>query len=309
MDDRLLEKILELNKDIAIRPATLKDAGAFTQLVNTYAPRKKTNSYFNWLYVLFDGEKRLFVAYHQNQLAGFFGCQIRQLNNGSKVSLCTELLIDENYRNTGLFFLLEKELSQYSIDHEATAIFALATQSGKKSYLGLGTWDSIGIVKPLILPKGNLVGKKLERFQAYPGKLIFFEKDKKYIDWRFGNHYLYKYDFFDFPNKNAAVTKFFKDEITKKKYVDIVHFECDLLNEIELNSLFDNLISNYSKSDIDAITTWALPHSLAYQLLKGKGFFENDQERYFCAKILNKNFEYLLDFKRWHLVQADSEIY
>lgn len=311
MDERLLNRIYELNNDVIIKPAEPKDSKPFTDLVNLYVQRKKTEKYFEWLYIVCPFSPVLFVAYHKNKLIGFFGCQLRMLNNGLIVALCTELLIREDYRNRGLFFLLEKHLSDYAFSNKAVAVFALSTYSGLKSYKGLGTWDLIGTVKTLSLQKEvtNFDSRNLTKPEESLNCLVCFIKEAEYDHWRFDMHFVNKYSHLISDLNSNIYCKTFYDDTNNTKYGDIIHFTTTHNNQSEIEEMFDYSIKYFTKKSITNITTWALPHTITGRVAQNIGFNETNLERYFCGRVIDKKYDYLLDFKKWHLVQADSEIY
>ena len=65
----------------------------------------------------------------------------------------------------------------------------------------------------------------------------------------------------------------------------------------------------FNDMNVQAITTWALPHLTLINAAREVGFKEIPMERFFCIKILNSKFDHLRDINNWHLSQADTEIY
>ena len=96
-----------------------------------------------------------------------------------------------------------------------------------------------------------------------------------------------------------VVTKVFTDPTTGQQFGDIVEYSGNPLGAVE----------RFFADGIPMVSTWALPHTPSYALLKQAGFSELPRERYFCIKALEPTLEYLYDITHWHLMPADAEIY
>ena len=90
---------------------------------------------------------------------------------------------------------------------------------------------------------------------------------------------------------------------------DIVDFECDLHSANSLEKLFLKACRYLKARGAKSIVTWALPHTLLYQVVKSIGFVDELQERYFCIQVINPKCSYLYDFDQWNLIMADVEFY
>ena len=207
-----------------------------------------------------------------------------------------------------MFILLENEAHQFALEHKAVAITTVANQEGMKAYVGLRTWKVIGTIPTLELLTLSSVSPGLEKKGSLRG-FIYFSKDKDYRYWRYDSNPEYKYDYLTMPDGAFAVTKIFQDPITHKVFGDIVDFESDWSRLINLQILFTKAIEHLKRQGAELVTTWALLHTSLYSMLKSLGFTESGLVRHFCVKVLKPEYFHLYEFPRWHLVQADAEIY
>lgn len=307
--EQLLHRIRKINSDITIRSAEKTDAAAFINLMNSQYQRKKTEAYFHWQFMTSAVPVRLFVAYKGSELIACYGVQILRLTNGAYCGFAVDLLIAPVFRNRGLFALLEYEVSRFAATHECVALICLPNPDGMKAHKGLGTWQQVGIVQTLGL--SLLADSAMSAHEGFCENeiTVAFEKDARYQAWRFFQHPEYRYSLVNLNPDVFLITKIFTDPVTGSRYGDIVDFHCATDNPELLLELFGNAIVQLNKESIESITTWALAHTPLYNVLLTLGFKNLLQERFFCIKVLNSAFEYLYDYTKWHLVQADSEIY
>ncbi len=309
-NDALLSRVRELNSSICIRMSRAEDVKPFTELMNRQYHRKKKEEYFFWQYINFVNPTRLFVAYENDTFVGCYGIQIHKLSDSVLSGFTIDLLIREEYRNRGLLVLFEEQAQKFAVEHEAGVMTSLPNFSGMRAHKGLRTWKHIGTVKTYTLtgPGFNEKGETPER-EDYEGELIFFSKSDEYRKWRFELNPEYDYSYVKLNTGEFAVTKVFRDPVTGADYGDIVDFECCLYNRKLLQELFLKACKHLKEKKVEAITTWALPQTPLSEVVESLGFTETQPERYFCIKVLKPGVEQEYDFSRWHLVQADSEIY
>jgi len=121
--------------------------------------------------------------------------------------------------------------------------------------------------------------------------------------------YFKQYEKIFIDENNWTIIKIFQDSVTGHKYGDIVaiNYQYDQVNN--LITLLEKSISQLKHKEAKTITLWAMPHNLLYQIVNDLNFEKLEQERYFCIKVINPDYNYLYDFSNWDLVQSDSEIY
>lgn len=310
MHDAFIERIREINAAINIRLAHAEDAKPFTSLMNRQYSRKKKEEYFYWQFMNPSIPTRLFVAYENNIFVGSYGIQVHTLSDSVLCGFTIDLLIREEYRNRALLVLFEEEARKFALERGAQVMTSLPNFDGMRAHKGLKTWKNIGIVKTYTLLKAEIAGDNERPERRVSGEeFVYFSKSDSYRFWRYNQNPEYEYTFIKLDSGEFAITKLFKDPVTNIKYGDIVDFECGLQDRKLLRELFLKACMSLKEEGVEAITTWALPHTPLSEVVESLGFTETQPERYFCFKAINPEREQAYDFSRWHLVQADAEIY
>ena len=139
--------------------------------------------------------------------------------------------------------------------------------------------------------------------------ILQFRHSYGFRTWRFAQSPVYTYHKITIPSGEYAITKLFFDNMAGCYYGDIVDFECDLNDMGKLGMLFCSAITELKNQGAAEITTWTNPHSILRKVLKEIGFVESNHKCHFGMNVLNHSLDFLYDFKRWHLVQADATNY
>jgi hypothetical protein len=303
-----LEFLLKNMADINIKPVTKNEIDQAVTLMNSQYARQKTPQYFRWQYFESYFPAVLMGAFADDSLVGMFGLQKKKLNNGLCIGQLIDLLIAPDWRKKGLFNQLADKAYGFYNDIEIFCV--LPNLNGKNACeksLGFKTIAKIDslVLKDQGLNNDNSSDKSTG--DAKQSSLIAFEKNDEYRKWRFDKNPEYKYDRVTGSCGAFSITKIFKDPVTGDQYGDIVEYESE--NTGLLSELFHKTTEELFKTDIKNITTWALPHTEIFQILKNMGFVESSQERYFCIKIFNESLEKLDNINNWHLTQSDAELY
>ncbi len=309
---------------LIFREAELQDIPQLVQLMNCQYARQKTESYFIWQYFQSHYPTMLMCALYQNQIIGMFGLQQRRLTNGAQVGQAIDLLTDKSWRGKGIFKCLFQQTLQHSPDYDVLCAFT--NSNGRMACeKGLG-WKTVAKIDQICLDKIQIIENHFHYFQfSWKTKSQFqkssintisnvgiehFTYTKETCKWRFDQHPDYQYNYlFENGLSDFAVVKIFKDPANQTIAGDIVYYQCDINDYEVFQSLISKSILTLEKQGVDRITTWILPHIPLRQVTDLLGFTEVSQERYFCLKVINPQYNYLYDCSRWHLVQADSEIY
>lgn len=302
-----------MEKNFSIRPATQTDIPQLVHLMNSQYMRKKDDSYFLWQYFDAYFPTVLMCALYKQRIIGMFGIQKRTLRNGDVIGQAIDMLIEASWRGKGLFIELGKRSFEYFSNLNALCVFP--NLNGNQAVVKSLGFQNIARVNSVIIQSQNIKANNntAENKDSYDdtaqNSMLQFYYDYEICNWRFQRNPVYNYFNVQLPSGEYATTKEFTDPVTKKKYGDIVDFECDLNNQTLLNELFYKASMHLKNQGAESITTWALPDTLLNKIIKGLGFKEMKQERFFCVKVLQDEYNYLYDLKKWHLVQADSEIY
>lgn len=292
----------EISK-ILYRKGTKQDIAGMVSLMNSQYSRKKDGHYFIWQFFKSVYPTTLIVALADNKIVGMLGLQLRILTNLARIGQIIDLLIDKAYRGQGIFNnLMEKALEH---TEPIDALFALPNLNGKNAFDKLG-WKSILKIDQLILETSinkNVLTEDNEHFAHFG-----FIYDDSIVKWRFVNSPVYDYYILNNNNNLGTVSKVFEDEQTGSRIGDIVYYNFKM-NMKELKNCLLDAINGLKSRKVNTIAIWALDNTQAYHLLKQMNFKPVTQERYFCIKLLNDQFEMLVDTNKWILIQADAEIY
>ncbi len=293
--------------DISYRPATRSDVPALMDLMNVQYVRKKTEAYFHWQYFDSFFPSVMMCALDGEKLIGMFGLQKRTLKNRMMTAQAMDLLVDPALRGQGIFKALGEHALRYFTDIDL--FWVLPNAHGRLACERALGWRTLGKIDTLQLDYSEV---RDHGGDTRHGEIILtdsfdqFDYTASYRQWRFGKNPEYSYDTVDAANSGYAVTKVFTDPVDGKRFGDIVQYEH---SSEATGSIFGKTIDTLSQGGIAAITSWALPHTPVYQHLIALGFVARPQERYFCVQPVRSSSEYLYDFTRWHLVEADAEFY
>lgn len=253
----------------------------------------------------------LFCAFAKGKLIGMYGLQKRLLNNGTKAGQAIDMLISQEFRGKGVFKQLADHAVQCFQDVDLLCVFPnLHGKNAVEKSLG---WKTVGKIDSMCVKPQSIIDVSEGHHEPWgferDESLYRFVYDNSIRKWRFGEHSDYIYRYVSINEGDYAVTKIFIDPLNGHRFGDIVDYECENGNESNLMQLFLEVCYHFQEHSVHTITTWALPHTLLYKVLKAIGFSEISQERYFCVKVLNLQYTYLYDLANWHLVQSDTEIY
>jgi len=292
---------------ITFRKAKKADIPHLIDLMNAYYKRKKTEQYFFWQYFNSVYPAVLIIALADKKVIGIFGLQKRKLTNSAALGQAIDLLVSSEWRGKGIFKRLAEKALNYFSGIDAFCVFP-NLQGKIACEKGLG-WKTLGKINSLFLR--NKIKETVEVIKSYKPKqeLIKFKYNSGIRKWRFEQNPVYKYSKVKINSGKFAIVKIFKDSQAKKCYGDVVDFGCNINDGLTLRKLFLEANLYLRKKGAKVITTRALPDTHLHKIVKSLGFIEVPQERFFCLKVLNPKYQNLYNFSKWHLVQADAEIY
>lgn len=300
------------NMTVAAAPPYAVDQCA--ALMNKNYRRTFSPEYFRWRYFNDQGYGALFIAQTDDVVVGCMGVSLRTLSNGMRCSTVTDMLIGAPFRGKGIFRLLEQKADRYARDHHCVVSTVLANEQGKNAVERCG-WKHIGMVHTHMChpPSGgsertNLLSDIDSDIRFSKRNMFSFASDKKYRHWRFDQNPMYRYNKVELTKDIFSYTKLFIDPESKKTYGDIVDYANVPADQQTLQTLLLKTMAGFPK-DISSVTTWALPHTWAYPVVRQLGFEETACCKWFCVKPLHRSDEPFLDFTHWHLVPADCEMF
>lgn len=289
MNKKFLQRIHEINKNIHIRQAGHEDIPEVCKLINeVFVNQKKTESYFTWQ--LFDcpHQATMFLLIDNENIVGCCGVRICEIvdaiNDDSFIGGFTfELVIKEDYRNRGLYFLFDEAIVEFAQSHDVAILTSLPNLYGKNAHVA-ADWNNIGTIDSLYAERIQPAKIKQECNARF-----YFRKDR----WRL-RHPTHSYITYE-VGQNVYVTKQYK----KENITDLVDYQIDNLNDIS------QLLKITSP-----IETWATSGGSMSAALETLGFVKKDRPpRYFCIKVLKDNMDHFLRFYDWQIVPIDSEIF
>ncbi len=295
---------------VTLRPAQIHDIPQLVELMNSQYDRKKDEKYYMWQYFGSFYSTVLMCAVSNDNIVGTFGLQRRGLSNGMTAGQATDLLVSPEWRGQGVFSRLGIEALSYFNDLDLLCV--LPNIHGKNACERALGWKTLGKINSMVL-KSNSPDVGAEEL-SITGKgcnkeTVQFEYSSDLRKWRYDQHPDYNYAYVRLSSGEFSVVKIFTDPLTGNRYGDIVDFKCSLKRLDLIRELFVKSIEHLNKQGLKSVTSWAMPGTLLREVVESIGFVELSQERYFCVKVLKKEYEYLYDLSLWHLVQADSEIY
>jgi len=301
-----IERVRGINAGLEIRKATLADAPNFVSLFNQYYNRKTSMAYFEWQFFNSPIPSTLFVAYDSDKLVGYYGIKIHKLSNGGFTGFVIDVLIHDSYRKKGILFLLEWEAEKVCMESGVSVMTALPNVHGQAALKALG-WKTIQKINKLHVEEFAATPSVPEKVPSNASvNAVRFLKDADYRRWRFDRNPTYRYEVIT-VNKSTATTKLFVEPATGIVYGDIV--DVDIFDASDSSRLIYEAISRMREKNVVSITTWSMPHTHLYPVFRAVGFKESPQERYFCVKVVQKEYSMLEDIMNWDLVQADAEIF
>jgi len=295
--------------DITYRLATRGDIPRIKEIFNAQYARKKENSYFVWQYFESAWPTVVICAEENGKVEGMFGLQRRELEGGIPVGQAIDLLITPSLRGKGVFAEMgRRAIAQFP---ELRILCVLPNLNGRNACIKSLRWQEVAKVDSLILnislqiPVTTVATEPLEDAL----RSVRFNWTPDLRAWRFTRHPDYSYEIVNSSSGHFTVTKVFTDPLTHQQFGDIVDFHAPLDDPSVLVDLFTKSVNSLAAKGVESITTWALPSTMLYNVLKAMGFESTAQERYFCVKILDPTLVHLYNISSWSLVQADAEIF
>lgn len=309
-----------MSNEVIYRKANKEDVPKAVDLINKCYRRKKNAEYFLWQYFAEDVPSVMMCGFAGDELVGIFGMQKKKLlPRNLVVGQAIDLLIAPEWRKKGHFAKLGQLAEECFPEADLLCVFP--NVHGKNASVGSLNYEELGTIKTLVnLSNGveKLVRTKSRRIdlavdfsrKVEDMSLLRFSYDDRYRSWRYARNPIFSYSLVSLTSGEYGIVKTFEEPVSGKRFGDIVDFECSLDDRTKLMELFLGCCQFLRKEEgVAEITTWAQPHNVLYKALTAVGFSEIDQERYFCIKSIKANQADLRNFSRWHLVQADAEVY
>ncbi|OGL41512.1 MAG: hypothetical protein A3C43_04310 [Candidatus Schekmanbacteria bacterium RIFCSPHIGHO2_02_FULL_38_11] len=308
-----------MSDNIIYRRATPEDIPVIYSLLSTMYKIKRPKEFWTWQCFETVIPVVLMCGFCGNELVGIFGIQKRKLTHNLICGQANHLNIAPRWREKGHFTRLGQAAIGNFNDLDVLCIFAnkRAKLPCERSF----GFKTIGALRILILDyladivnngtKCESVTKKtvFPEIKKQQDSIIIFQDSQKYRFWRYALNPMYSYSIVTIDTGEFAIIKKFVDPVTKTSYGDIVDFECSLKDSRKLKRLFIGACWHLKELGANKITTWAVPGTMVRKVVEEIGFREGEYESYFCVKVLKPEFNYIYNFSKWHLRQADATNY
>jgi len=262
----------------------------------------------------------LMGAFLKERLIGCFGLQCRKLNNDLIAGQAIDLIVDEKFREQGIFSKLGEAAVNYFGD-SLDFCFSLPNASGRKALGKSLGYKTIMVIRTLVLSRAKRKNNydlariietwddlAIEDNKKAQSKSLYFVRDLEELKWRFGDNPDYSYSIIKINGDAFAIVKIFADPVTQGRFGDIVDFGFRVEGVSLLENLFCSAADYLREKAVKKITSWPSSNNLV-RILDRIGFVQTSQERYFCINAFQSGHKYLHDASNWLLVEADAEIY
>jgi hypothetical protein len=305
-DHRLRALIERLNADLELRTAGPSDGPAFVALLNRQYRRQKPASYFDWRFLACPRPSQLVVALHGNRLVACMGGHVFPLTDGRCVLFAVDLLIDHAFRNRGLHHLLEARLQAFGMGHGAVALTSLPNPRGRDAHLSVPGCQLVGEVATLAQRPSTMVPTGTWPVSPGPPPLGF-ARAAEYARWRYAENPEYGYFRLELPHGGWVVFKNFRDPASGAVFTDLVDLDQGCAPDVAVLTAAVRAHPEVGASAV--LTAWAPAHTARHTAFTRAGFVPQGEPRAFCVRPFSAGHEDLLDFSRWDLAEADSEIF
>jgi len=295
---------VKLLESVDVRTLTRADVPQMARLMNSHYARQRKESYFHWQYFASAYPTAVAGAFDGETLIGMFGLQKRRLTGGAKAGQAIDMIVDPAWRGRGLFKALGEKAAEAFSDLDLFCV--LPNSAGRAAVEKHFQWMTLTKINTWRLSR--VAKRQTQEGQARQremNQLEAFVYEPETLDWRFDRHPEFTYRRITSGADSSAMVKVFTDKTAGKTYGDIVNFYC--ADDRGLGPLLGQACEYLFSQKVDAVMTWAMPHDYAAHMLPTLGFTEEQQERYFCVKVLNSDYQHLTQFSRWRLVQSDAE--
>ncbi len=304
---------------IVIREANPGDLPAMVSMLERMYTRQKLKEFLTWQCFENINPSVLMCAFSEDELVGMFGVQRRALTNGLVAGQASWLNVAPGYQSKGVF----STLGSVAIDRFGRSDFlcVFANSTAKSACEKSFGFQTVGALRTMTLDAAMVT-------QAAPGARVrpvdeqsFSEEERGgyhafvfasppvYRTWRYVRSPVNAYALVQLETGEFAVVKRFQAPGAGTCTGDIVDFQCPLDDAGKLERLFLTASAQLKAMGCAAITTWAVPESCLYDVIREIGFREGPVATYFQVKALTAQSETLYDFKAWHLRQADATNY
>lgn len=288
---------------------------------------KFNHKYWEWRYLKNPQEKYPNIAYIliDNKLASYYAIsEVKMLINGkiNRGGLMNMAMTHPDFFGKGFFAKIEQELHQKLFKEMFDFLYGFANHNAHRIHRKHAGWKDIFILNSFIAKSNSILAKipvsnKNFRFKTvksnigdinlfedliYTNSCVSFDRDIKFIVWRFIDNPVNQYYFLKIYEKDKL-----SGIIIYKKYMDgidlmeVFYYPQSKNLEVLKNGLF--YLAQKSKN----ISIWSNLHSEEHIFLESFGFEEKNFNTYF-GYIPNKD-NFKIDLNKIHFRYTDSDVY
>ena len=285
-------------------------------------------SYWNWRFKNNPYETDAHIAYieENGKLVSFYAVsESRFLNYGKiiKCGLMNSAMTRPEYGGRGLFAKLEVVLHSRLLNEKGFGfLFGFANHNAHRIHRKHAGWKDIFIINSFVAKSNNILAKipvsdKNFRFKImksnigdinlfedliYTNSSVCFDRDIKFIAWRFIDNPVNQYYFLKVFEKDQLVgIVIYKNYMDGIDIMEVFHYPQSNSLEVLKNGLF--YLAQKSKN----ISIWSNLHSEEHVFLESFGFEEKNFNTYFGYIPNNNNFK--IDSNKIHFRYTDSDVY
>ena len=336
---------IELNKYLRnynLRIANEKDLNKIIELFKEVFNRNFGKNFWEWKYYKNPyGKIPPLVLYDGRKLIGSYSADFKKfLVDGIEVecALVTTAIVHSDYRSQGIFTYLAKNM--YNKLRKMGIIFLYGFPNALypyEIYIKKLKWNycdkKTNLIKdinnnnksPNLIPKSTTI--EISKIDKYPNEInklnnqltgggIFSKIDHEYLNWRYIEHPLNKYNNY-LIYRNGEIYGYF---VTKtyinnegEKYGELDDFKIIDDNLTIFGNIYRFIHNYFIEKDHSYISTWVSDNSDFYQFLLKNSFKEIKMSISWGFKLLNrldpKYLQLLLNPSNWDLRMGDSDAF
>jgi GNAT superfamily N-acetyltransferase len=301
---------------MVIREAVPLDIDGAMALMNRNASPKKTPEFMKW-WNFGTFPSTTFVAEERGELVGMFIVFKRRLTNGLGCGVLMGLVVDPDWRGTGLFGDVGRRAM--SCCEDLDVFVCLTNKRGRRALEHHFGFRTIETIETMVSSEGlhstgsdrGGVFATVAQDTAFdcakpfrPGT-IAFEADEAFRRWRFGlrpDNAPYLAARVD--SGDSFIVKRYYHEEKETHYGDIFDFDLHDFSHAGLARLIGSARSMLG-AGVEALTMQAVGRSSFYEMLMKIGFVESDMKHFFCMKVKESEKAYLYDPGEWIVKWGD----
>lgn len=341
----MIFKDIKLNEYLKNYYLTLfekKDLPKYIKLFKDIFNKEWDEEYWNWFFYKNPHETITVLLWDNEKLIGGNCGQKKDIIvNGQKLNgiIITNTMVHSNYRRQGIFAYLSQNLYNKLSELGFHLLYGFPNEYYdcklyKKKNI---SWDFCAKKMMLIkdirkknhLKKNNNMSSKytISKIEKFPEIInniksnentdIFLEKTSEYLNWRYVEHPLKKYEKFLIHDNHKNLLGYFvlKTFINNKqeKFGEIDDFRIFNNNLQVFEGIYQFIVRYFLEKNNDYLSTWLGVYSNYYQFLLKNQFIEEEMKTSWGYKILQdlspQIKKKIINPNNWDLRMGDSDVF